>query len=67
MREFHGLACSQVDLFDTVPFRDCPGLLHLGWGYHPGGYAEPDDTEIGIAFRNDPTFCIEALIDWHAA
>jgi len=65
MREFHGLAGGQVDLFNTMPFRDCPGFLHLGGGNHTGGNAKPDDTEIGIALGDDPTFCIEALVNWH--
>ena len=63
MRELHGLAGGEVEVFDAVPPGNLSQPLHLGRGDHACRHAETDDTEVGIAFCDDPSAGVEILVD----
>jgi hypothetical protein len=63
MRELHCLTGGKVDVLDPVPGCDLSHPLHLGGRQHTGRHAEADNTEIGIAFGNDPPAGVNVLFD----
>ena len=54
-----------------MPGGNLSQTFHLFRGDHAGRDAEPEDTEVGVAFCDDPALGIEVLVDrlastWHS-